>query len=28
MIDQLVKRNLEAQICEFIDLLGEFNLNF
>jgi hypothetical protein len=27
MIDQLVKRNLEIQICKFLDLLQEFGLN-
>jgi hypothetical protein len=27
MIDQFMKRNLETQICEFLDLLQEFDLN-
>jgi hypothetical protein len=27
MADQLVKRSLEFQICEFLDLLQKFELN-
>jgi hypothetical protein len=27
MIDQLMKRNLKIQICEFLDLLQEFDSN-
>jgi hypothetical protein len=28
MPDQLMRRSLEFQICEFMDLLLEFDLNF
>jgi hypothetical protein len=28
MADQLMRRSLEFQICEFTDLLLEFDLNF
>jgi hypothetical protein len=28
MTDQLVENNLEIQICEFLDFLQEFDLNF
>jgi hypothetical protein len=27
IVDQLVKRSLGFQICEFLDLLQEFDLN-